>query len=90
MRNATLLAAIGLLAAASPALAESEEGCTKAPKEQWLTNDQIKSKLSEQGYTITKVEIEETCAEAKGTDKAGKNVELYVDPATATIVEKDD
>lgn len=90
MRDTALLTAIGLLAIASPALAESEESCTKAPKAEWLSNDQIKSKLGEQGYSISKVETEDSCAEAEGTDKDGKKVELNVDPATAKIVEKDD
>lgn len=90
MRNAPLLIAIGLLSVATPAFAESDDGCTKAPKEQWLSSDQIKAKLGEQGYSITKVETEDACAEAKGTDKDGKKVELYVDPATARVVEKDD
>ena len=90
MRNATLLATLGLLSFASPAFAESEEPCTKAAKEQWLSNDQIKAKLGEQGFTIKKVETEDGCAEAEGTDKDGNKVELHADPATARIIEKDD
>ncbi|HML28981.1 MAG TPA: PepSY domain-containing protein [Hyphomicrobium sp.] len=90
MRNTALLTAIGLLAIATPALAEKEEGCTKAPREQWLSDAQIKSKLAERGYSITKIEVDDTCIEVKGTDKDGKKVELDVDPVTAEIVKTDD
>lgn len=90
MRNITVLTAFGLLALATPALAESEEGCTKAPREQWLSDAQIKSKLSERGYSISKIEVDDSCIEAKGTDKDGRNVELNVDPVTADVVKVED
>lgn len=90
MRNTALLTAIGLLMVATPAFAESEEGCTKAPREQWLSDAQIKSKLAERGYTITQVEADDGCLEAKGTDKDGRKVELNVDPVTANVVKSED
>ena len=90
MKTLSIISALFLTGAALPAFAEDSEGCTKAPKEQWLSTEQIKSKLGEQGYKVEKVEIEGGCAEAKGEDAKGKRVELYVDPATANITEKDD
>lgn len=78
------------LAAASPAAFAEEDGCTKAAKEQWLTKDQLSAKLTEQGYKVDKVEIEDGCAEAKVTDKDGKSLELYLDPATAAVSKKND
>lgn len=86
------LAAIVLAvsAAVAPAWASDEEACTKAPKEQWMTADAIKAKLTEQGFKVSKVEIEDGCAEVKADSKDGKHVELYVDPATAAVVREDD
>ncbi len=85
-----LAAALFAVVAASPAAFAEEDGCTKAPKEQWLTKDQLTTKLTEQGYKVEKVEIEDSCAEAKATDKDGKKVELYLDPATGTVTDKED
>ncbi len=79
------------LFAAGPALAGSNsETCTSAPKERWLSIDQLKAKLGEQGYTVSKIEFEDACAEAKVRDKNGKSAELYLDPATGTITDKED
>jgi hypothetical protein len=55
-----------------------------------MSVEQLKGKLGEQGYTVSKVEIEDDCAEAEVRDKNGKTAELYVDPATGNVVKKDD
>ncbi len=85
-----LAALLSLLAAGSVAYAKNNEGCTRAPKEQWLSTEQLKSKLTEKGFTVSKVEIEDVCAEADAKDKDGKETELHLDPATGNLVEKDD
>lgn len=89
MRKVLAAAVLALAAASTGALAE-DDGCTKAPKEQWLTTDKLKAKLGEQGYTVDKVEIEDGCAEAKVKDKDGKSFELYLDPATAAVSKKEE
>jgi len=85
-----LAALISLLAASSVAYAKDDEGCTRAPKEQWLSIEQLKAKLTDKGFTVSKVEIEDGCAEADAKDKDGKETELHLDPATGNVVEKDD
>ena len=79
------LAALIALLAGSEAYAKEDEGCTRAPKEQWLSTEQLKTKLTEKGFTVSKVEIEDGCAEADAKDKDGN-----LDPATGNVVEKDD
>jgi len=88
MRKFIIAASLALSGLVSTALASDDEVCTKAPKEQWLTVDQIKSKLGEQGYTVDKIELEDGCAEAKVRDKDGKSSEIYLDPVTATVTRK--
>jgi len=90
MRKNALATTFVILAAATPALASDDDSCTKAPKEQWLTVDQLKTKLGEQGYTVDKIKMEDDCAEAKVKDKDGKTTELYLDPATGNRAKKDD
>ncbi|MEQ1672663.1 MAG: PepSY domain-containing protein, partial [Hyphomicrobium sp.] len=66
--------------------ASDDEACTKAPKEQWQTIDQLTSKLVDQGYKVKKIEFEDGCAEAGVEDKDGKKAELKLDPVTAAVV----
>ena len=72
------------------ARADDDEACTKAPKEQWQTIDQLKSKLVEQGYKVKEIEFEDDCAEADVDDKDGKKRELKLDPVTAAVVKSED
>lgn len=95
MRTAATVATLAVLAASvigfgQSALASDDEACTKAPKEQWQTIDQLKAKLGEQGYKVGKIEFEDGCAEAKVEDKDGKTSELKLDPVTAAVVDKED
>ncbi|MEZ5900025.1 MAG: PepSY domain-containing protein [Hyphomicrobiaceae bacterium] len=93
MRTAPNLAVIALaigLALTSNAFASEDEGCTKAPKEQWLTLEQLKSKLTEQGYKVKEIEFEDGCAEADVEDKNGTKSELKLDPVTASVVKSED
>jgi hypothetical protein len=90
MRIIFLAALLSVLAGGSGAYAKDDEGCTRAPKEQWLSTEQLKTKLTEKGFTVSKVEIEDGCAEADAKDKDGKESELHLDPATGNVVEKDD
>jgi hypothetical protein len=90
MRTLFLAVLLSVLAVGSAAYAKDDEGCTRAPKEQWLSTEQLKTKLTEQGFTVSKVEIEDGCAEADAKGKDGKETELHLDPATGNIVENDD
>jgi hypothetical protein len=94
MRNtyrATLIAvaAFGLVGLGQAARAEDDEACTKAPKEQWQTIEQLTSKLGEQGYTVKEIGFEDDCAEAEVVDKDGKKRELKLDPVTAALVKSE-
>ena len=90
MRTLFLAALLPVLAVGSAAYAKDDEGCTRVPKEQWLSTEQLKTKLTEQGFTVSKVEIEDGCAEADSKGKDGKETELHLDPATGNVVENDD
>lgn len=90
MRKIIIATTLAICSIAAPAFAEEDESCTKAPKEQWFTVDQLKTKLGEQGYTVENIKMEDDCAEAKVRDKDGKTAKLYLDPATGTPAKKDD
>ena len=75
------------LAALSPALAGPD--CTKEPQDKWLTEEAMKAKITEMGYTFDVFKIEDTCYEIYGKNKDGKQVEVYFNPVTAEIVKEE-
>ncbi len=78
-----------IIAAASPAAAAGYSGtCTAAPKEQWMTEAAAQAKLTEGGYTVKSIKATRAggCFEAYAMDKAGKRVELFLDPTNANVV----
>lgn len=93
MRTAPLtlaLTALSLIGFGQVARADDDATCTKAPKEQWQTIDQLKAKLVEQGYKVKEIEFEDGCAEAHVEDKDGKKAELKLDPVTGSVVKSED
>lgn len=88
MLNKLLIAAAAIALGATAASAGSDDSCTKAPKEQWLTIEQLTGKLTAEGYKVSKIELEDNCAEAK-VSKDGKRTELYLDPATGAVTEEE-
>jgi hypothetical protein len=57
-----------------------------APKDKWMKEADFKSNLVSQGYKIKTFKVSNGCYEIYGTDKAGKRVEIYFDPATGSPV----
>ena len=82
----TIAAALVLAFAGSAAIA----GPTcKAPKDTWMKEADFKAKLEKDGYKIKTFKVTKgDCYEIYGTDKAGKKVEIYFDPATGAVLEQ--
>ena len=79
-RNAAV--ALFLTGAAMPALATE---CTTEPMDKWMKPEQVEKLLTEQGYKVRKVKVEDSCLEAYAM-KNGRKMEVYVDPITGKIV----
>ncbi|MBT9487501.1 MAG: PepSY domain-containing protein [Rubrivivax sp.] len=77
-------AALSLLASAAWA------GPTcNVPEAQWMKEGDFKAKLEAQGYQIKTFKVSKgNCYEIYGFDKAGKKVEIYFNPANATVLEQ--
>lgn len=82
----TILCFGAVLTAASPLLASETDRCGNTPREQWLPEATIKTKVAELGYEVRKIKTEKGCYEVKATDKNGAKIELYVHPATGEVV----
>lgn len=93
MHSSTVLAVIyaGILAGGivEPVRANGVSGrCTTAPPSDWLSIDEIKSKVQAQGYVVWKGRIEEGCADISAYPSATGALErLRVDPSNGRIID---
>jgi hypothetical protein len=80
-------AAAALIGTASFANAGSlGQPCTTAPKDQWLPMEKLQKKVEEVGFKVQKSKLKNDCAEFYVTAQPGTRMELFVDPATGTII----
>lgn len=84
MRTYLILAATAA-SLAFPAVASATD-CGSAPKDQWMSEADIKARAVEQGYEVRKVKIEDGCYEIYGIGKDGTKAEVYFNPVNGTIV----
>jgi len=69
--------------------AAAEPKCTTEPKEKWLSEIEMKSKVAALGYMIKVFKVTKgRCYEVYGQDKAGKRIEVYFHPITGDVVEQ--
>lgn len=69
-------------------IAEARKNCTEVPKDKWMNVEEFKQMVEMQGYKIRKFKTPGTCYEIYGTDKDGKNVEIYFNPVDGSIVKQ--
>ncbi len=74
------------LALSMAVIAHAKKDCTDKPKDQWMSEEAFKKMATDQGYTIRKFKQPGSCYEIYGTDKNGKNVEIYFNPVDGSIV----
>ncbi|ENO76078.1 PepSY domain-containing protein [Thauera mechernichensis] len=94
MRATTLIATlalsgglIGAGAAIAPAFAQSSAPAAATAQPNWLSVQDVLSKLEAAGYSdFREVEREKNKYEVKATDPQGQRVELDVDPVTGEIL----
>ena len=80
------LSAVAVLAAALSTFAGAD--CAKHPKEEWIPEAELKTKLESQGYKIKVFKVDGNCYEIYGWDKEGKKVEIYFDTKDGSIVKQ--
>lgn len=67
-------------------VAHAKKNCTDLPKDKWMSEEDFKKKAEAEGYKIRKFKTPGTCYEIYGTDKNGKDVEIYFNPVDGSIV----
>lgn len=79
-----LILIVGLLVVGG--VAHAKKNCTDQPKDKWMKEEDLKKRLEGEGYKIRKFKQPGTCYEIYGTDKDGKDVEIYFNPVDGAIV----
>jgi len=69
--------------------AQAKKNCTDQPKDKWMKEEDFKKRLEADGYKIRKFKKPGTCYEIYGTNKEGKNVEIYFNPVDASVVKEE-
>lgn len=69
------------LAAASSAYAHGDIKCD-VPKEEWKKQMELQKKLTDEGWKVRQVKVDNGCYEVYGFDEKGKRVEIYFNPKT--------
>jgi hypothetical protein len=69
-------------------LAHAAKKCTNEPKSKWMSIADFKTKKKAEGYNIRKFKQPGSCYEIYGTDKDGKDSEIYFSPVDGSIVKK--
>jgi hypothetical protein len=81
MKSVMMILALGLVSN----IANAKKSCTDQPKEKWMSEESFKTKVEAEGYKIRKFKQPGSCYEIYGTDKNGKNVEIYFNPVDGSI-----
>lgn len=86
MRNIAI--ALGLITAvAVPSLALAAPKCTAEAKDTWMSEEAMKTKVSELGYErIRTFKVSGNCYEIYGYTKDGKKAEVYFNPVNGDVV----
>jgi hypothetical protein len=78
--------AVGL-AAVTPAFADDDyAGRLNVPRDQWLSVNDVTKKLSDQGFQVRKIEVDDGTYEFEGTNASGVYVEGHAHPATGEVM----
>jgi hypothetical protein len=79
-----LISSIVMVALASPALAADR--CNAGPESSWKPQGELEKILTDKGWSIRKVKIDDGCYEVYATDKDGNRKEVYFHPKTFEVV----
>jgi hypothetical protein len=91
MRKIVILAALAAIVGTATAQASSPgRPCTTASRNQWLPLHDLLIKVETQGYRVQEAEFKRSCGKFEAIDKAGRHVELFVDPTNGQIIGRPD
>ena len=81
-RMAALLGTVTVLSAAMPAAATGLYTCESGPRENWKSSEELKKKLTGEGWDVRFIKEDGGCWEVYAIDAKGSRVEAYFHPVT--------
>ena len=69
-------------------MAHAKKNCTDQPKDKWMKEEDFKKRVEGEGYKIRKFKQPGSCYEIYGTNKDGKDVEVYFNPVDGSVVKE--
>ncbi|MGE0628286.1 MAG: PepSY domain-containing protein [Hyphomicrobiaceae bacterium] len=90
---AAAVAASPALADDGPARSQQRQGVENPVRKStdgWLSLDDVRSRLTAQGYRIREIELDDGLYEVEARNAEGRKVELKIDPRSGKIVGRDD
>ena len=78
----TFLACGIALTLAAPAAATGLHTCDSGPRESWKSEERLKERLTEKGWSVRRIKEDGGCWEVYALDPNGRRVEAYFHPVT--------
>ncbi|MBS0235332.1 MAG: PepSY domain-containing protein [Proteobacteria bacterium] len=85
-RNLIVTVAAILFGFAIAAQADDHKHRLNVPADKWLSVSEVIQKLKAQGYSVTKIEIDDGAYEFDATNADGVRIEGHANPATGEIM----
>jgi hypothetical protein len=85
-RTLLTLVALTALACGATARAQHAERCEPIPKAEWKPQAELERKLTDRGWKVSRVKIENGCYEVYGRDEKNNKVEVFFHPRTLEVV----
>lgn len=79
--TSTILTGLMALALANHALAHGDIKCD-VPKAEWKKQMALQKKLTDEGWKVRRVKVDNGCYEVYGFDEKGQRAEVYFNPKT--------
>jgi hypothetical protein len=83
------LALTGFAVLLGTGVAFADADCPVAPRDQWLSEADMKKKIADMGYMPDVFKVSGNCYEIYGKNKDGKDVEVYFNPVDGSIVKEE-
>lgn len=78
-----------LLALGAAGCSAGDPNCTTEPRSAWMPEAAMQARVTEMGYKANVFKVSGNCYEIYGTDKEGRDVEVYFNPVTGEVVKSE-
>lgn len=87
-KTLTIIAVLGVLAVVPAAVVLADDDCS-VPMANWQPRDAVMRLAQENGWTVSRIKVDDGCYEVEGRDRDGRSFEADLDPATLRVVDMD-